>query len=297
MEDLNVGNIKKAEKYEDFLKRIENADILPTGEGEWSAEELKQKFEDVFREYGAIALEKNGGKIFTTLSGGLDSTLALAFLRKNFSEAEIITFTMGGSEKHQDVLHARLAAEKFDSNHKEFIPTADEIQEALAEYKEKFQADLEEATRTGDFDVYLLYKYISGLNPNTLLVHDGIDELMGGYWNHRKEKAEEDGRKITEEERRKIFEDYWKVLIPDHLNPLIRTSGNFNIDLLFPYLNPKIIEAVSRIPLDDRTSKEISKKPLREIAQELGVPKEILERSKRGQVGMLNVEELKKMVM
>lgn len=281
--------IGETEKYGELFKRVKETNILPTGEGEWSLEELKQKFDEVFREYGATALERNGGKIFTTLSGGLDSTTALAFLRKNFPNEEIVTFSMGGSENHPDILYARLAAEKFGSNHKEFIPTPDQIHETLMEYKEKFQVNLEEVTRTGDFDVYLLYKYISKLNPNTLLVHDGIDELMGGYWNHRKEETEE-GIKITEEERRKIFEDYWKVLKPDHLNPLIKASGHFNINLLFPYLDQRIIEAASRIPLDKRTSFEISKKPMREIAQELGVPKEILERPKRGQVGMLDRE-------
>jgi asparagine synthase (glutamine-hydrolysing) len=287
-EGLSANAPEGAEKYEDFLKRIEGTNILPTGEGEWSPEELRQTFEDVFKEYGLEALAKNNGKIFTTLSGGLDSSLALALLRKNFPNDEIVTFSMGGSTEHPDILHAHLAAQKFGSNHNEFIPTADETQEALAEYKEKFQADLNGATETGDFDVYLLYKYISRFHPDTLLVHDGIDELMGGYWNHRKEVAEEGGEKITEEERRKIFEGYWKDLIPKHLNPLIGTSSNFDINLLFPYLDPKIIEVASHIPLNDRTSVETSKKPTRKLAEELGVPKEILERQKRGQIGMLD---------
>jgi asparagine synthase (glutamine-hydrolysing) len=287
MEDLNkqipVKSPEGTEKYGEFLKRVEETDILPTGEGEWSPEELRQIFEDVFNKYGLEALAKNNGKIFTTLSGGLDSSLALALLRENFPTDEIVTFSMGGSTEHPDVLHARLAAEKFGSNHHEFIPTPDEIQEALAEYKkENEKSDLEMAAKTGDADVYLLYKYMSRFNPNTLLVHDGIDELMGGYWNHRKE--------ATEEEKREVFAGYWKVLVPDHLNPLIGTSSNFDINLLFPYLDPKIIEIASHIPLSERTSVETSKKPTRELARELGVPKEILERPKRGQVGMLDRE-------
>lgn len=275
-EDLIVS----AEKCGDFFERIERVDILPSKEKEWSLEGLKQDLESVFCEYGKIALEKNNGKIYTTLSGGLDSTLSLAFLRKNFPKNEIITFSMGGSVNHPDILHARLAAEKFGSSHNEFIPEASEIQEALEEYKVKFQSDLKEAVKTGDADVYLLYKYISKFHPNVLLAHDGIDELMGGYWNHRKD--------VAKAEKEKIFVDYWKELVPNHLEPLIKTADNFGINFLFPYLDQGIIESIACIPLEDRTSVEISKKPLREIAKELGIPKEILERPKRGQVGMLD---------
>lgn len=282
-EEFSAKNFEKAGKYSELFERTKKADILPAEKKAWSLEEFKQNLNDVFREYGEIALAKNNGKIFTTLSGGLDSTLALAFLRKNFPANEIITFSLGGNKDHPDILHARLAAEKFGSSHNEFIPKADDIREAIAEYKEKFQEnDSEKVVKTGDLDVYLLYKNISRFNPNVLIVHDGIDELMGGYWNHRKD--------ISKEEKEKIFSHYWERLAPDHLELLTRTCDNLNIDLLFPYLDQKIINAVSDIPLEDRTSKEISKKPLREIARELGVPKEIIERPKRGQVGMLDIE-------
>lgn len=271
------------EKHREFFERIKKTNILPAEKREWSLKELKQNLDNVFHEYGEIALARNNGKIFTTLSGGLDSTLALAFLRKNFPANEIITFSMGGSTNHPDILHARLAAKKFGSNHNEFIPKADEIHEALAEYKAKFQEnDLEKVTKTGGTDVYLLYKYILRFHPNILVVHDGIDELMGGYWDHRKN--------VPKTEKERIFTYYWERLVPDHLEPLTRKCDSFNINLLFPYLDPKIIKAVSCIPLEDRTSKKISKKPLREIAQELGVPKEIIERSKIGQHVMLDVE-------
>jgi asparagine synthetase B (glutamine-hydrolysing) len=272
-----------SEKYGELFERIKGTDILPIKGSEWSLENLEQEMNRVFFEYGKKALEENEGKIYMTLSGGLDSTLSLALLRKNFPTEEIITFSMGGNQNHPDILHARLAAEKFASNHYEFIPDENEIQNTLAEYKTNFpEKDLEKAVKTGDLDVYLLYKNISKFKPKVLLAHDGIDELMGGYWDHRKDNSES--------EKEKIFADFWNKLIPDHLVPLAKTSDNFKIDLLFPYLDERVIKTISNISLSDRTSIESSKKLLREIATTMGVPTEILTRPKRGQVGMLDIE-------
>jgi len=275
--------IVSAENQERLFERLERINILPAEKKEWSLDKLEQDLNGVFCDYGQLALEKNNGKIFLTLSGGLDSTLALAFLRNNFLEKEIVTFSMGGSVNHPDVLHARLAAKKFGSDHNEFIPTPEEIAQALEEYQKKTpEGDLKEVVKTGEVDMDLLYKYLSDFHPNVLLACDGIDELIGGYWDHRK---------ITpKEEKEKIFADYWNQLVPHHLIPLIKRGSDFGISFLFPYLDQKVIQSISGIPLEDRTSKEVSKKPLREIAGRLGVPAEILTRAKRGQVGMLDKE-------
>ena len=268
--------------YDQLFERIVKTDILPKTETGWSLDDLMQTMNQVFSEYGQAALEANDGKIFTTLSGGLDSTLALAFLRRNFSESEIVTISMGGTKDHPDIQHARLAAERFSTTHHEFIPNAAEIAEAIREYGEKFpEIDLRTAVEVGNTDVYLLYKYISGLNPEVILAHDGIDELMGGYWDHRKDSPPG--------ERAAIYNGFWDKLIPEHLLPLTTTSNEFNISLLFPYIDTQIVKIASNIPLNDRSTITESKKPLRALAQELGVPQKILIRPKRGQVGMLDL--------
>jgi len=278
--EIEDGVLKK---YGELFERVNETNILPVENNKWSLENLEQEMNQVFLEYGQNALDENDGRIYTTLSGGLDSTLALAFLRKNFPTEEIVTFSMGGTQNHPDIIHARLAANKFTTNHHEFIPIADEIKEVLEEYKSKLpENDLEKATETGDLDVYLLYKYISKFEPKVLLAHDGIDELMGGYWNHRKNSLP------TEKEA--IYTDFWNKLVPDHLAPLVTASNSFGIDLLFPYLDARIIETISNIPLSERSSFEKSKIPLRAMARALGVPEEILTRPKRGQVGMLDIK-------
>lgn len=253
----------------------------------WSPENLKIEMLKSFEEAGRKALEENQGVIYITLSGGVDSTLGLALLRKNFPEAKIVAFTMGGSEGHPDVVHAKIAAEKFQAEHREIIPGKDEIQETLAEYQKEFpDADIKKAVAEGNLDVYLLYKNISSLHPKLLIAYDGIDELMGGYWGHRKEKSIE--------ERKKAFAEYWNRLIPYHLQPLLATSQKFGIRLIFPYLNRRLAQTISEIPISDRVSDEIGKIPVRELARAFEVPKEIIKRSKRGQVGMLEIKGWKK---
>jgi len=274
--------------YGDILERVKKISVVSEKENkDWPIEELQNRLEGIFKEVGEKALLENQGKIYTTLSGGLDSTLALAFLRKNFPNEKIITFTLGGDEKHPDIRFARLAAEKFAAENNQIIPTPNELNEALAEYKQIFPGrDLKEAVAAGNFDVYLLYKNIKRLNPKSIIVHDGIDELMGGYWDHRKESSVE--------ERKKCFNEYWQKLIPEHLNPLIQTTQHFKIKLHFPYLEEKLIKFISEIPIEDRVVEGVGKKPLRDIAALMEVPKEIIDRPKRGQVGMTEIEDLRK---
>ncbi len=279
----SLRNPETENYYQKLFELIKETDIAVGNEKEWSLEKLKDSFINAFKTAGEKALKDNNGKIFTTLSGGLDSSLALAFLRKNFPEDEIVTFTMGGSEKHPDIEYGRLAAEKFKAIHQEIIPRPEEIQEAVAQYHEKFpEADLKEASKTGDIDVYLLYKKILEYpDVKTVIAHDGIDELMGGYWLHRQAKAAQ--------EKKEVFVDFWQRLIPKHLSPLIKTASSFDIRLIFPYLDSETVKAISQIPLEDRVAQGEGKKPLREIAKRLDVPEEIINRSKKGQLDMLEI--------
>lgn len=273
----------EASNHKELFDRIKNTDILPSPDNQKETEqkELQELLNTVFKEYGEQAIKVNDGKIFTTLSGGLDSTIALAFLRKNFPDITIETFTVGGDENHPDLQHARLVAKKFNSTHHEFVPSPDEIQGAFYDFKKAFP-DVDTIRHHGSLDVFMLYQYIKEAHPQTVIVHDGIDELMGGYWGHRKE--------IELTKKAKAFTNFWQELVPGHLEPLTRKANYFNIKLLFPYLDPRIVSAISQIPLDERTTKALSKIPLRNIAQELGVPQEIIDRPKRGQVGMLDRE-------
>lgn len=273
---------------EKVLEIVNAVEVVAANENRnWTTEGLKNEMGRSFETAGQKALEQNNGTIYVTLSGGVDSTLGLAILRDKFPDAKIIAFTMGGSEDHPDVVHARLAAEKFQAEHRVLIPSENDVAEAAFEYQKDFpEADIKQATAEGDFDVYLLYKYISKAGTKLMIAYDGIDELMGGYWGHRKGN--------TPEKRKKAFREFWDRLIPFHLKPLLATSKKFDIDIIFPYLDKNLAKIISEISVQDRVSDEVGKLPMRELAKMFGVPEEIIKRSKRGQVGMMEIEERRK---
>ncbi len=280
--------IEKIAEYESVFEIIRNVDTISEKEdNNWSLKELEDKLITPFKKAGEEALKNNVGVVYTTLSGGLDSTLSLSLLRKELGpEVKIATFTMGEDENHPDIQHARTAAEKFNTEHHEFIPTPNEIHTALENFKkDRPGEDLKKAVTEGDFDVYLLYKHISQFKPKTVIVHDGIDEQMGGYWKHRKD--------MPKKERKEIFRDLWKKLKPGHLDPLIKSSQQFNIHLLFPYLDKELVSFISKIPVEDRASERIGKKPLKKVAKHFNIPQEIINRPKRGAIGMTEIEKLK----
>ena len=62
-------------------------------------------------------IQTNPKKIAIALSGGVDSTLALFFLRKIFPESQIETISVKFAESHDESSTASKIAKYFDANH------------------------------------------------------------------------------------------------------------------------------------------------------------------------------------
>lgn len=213
-----------------------------------------------------------------TLSGGLDSTLSLAMLRTIFPAVPILAYTIGGGEAHPDLHYARIAAARFHITHFVEIPGTVEREDA----RRMLTAMGDASPSNGAVGVMRIYALMALQGTNAVIAHDGIDELMGGYWAHRSER--------DDAATRATFENLWKLLVPNHLEPLERKARSVNICVVFPYLQRAVVECISRIPLADRTSREESKKPLCALARKYGVPEEIIARRKRGFCDALDEE-------
>lgn len=257
----------------------------------WSLEGLGLILLDAFRTSATESMLCNGGRVFVALSGGLDSSYCVATLRNRLGDdCPIDTFTVGSSEQHPDVVHARMVAKLFHTEHHCLIPDEKRLRRvdnAKTPHPELFFGD----KKRGGYGVFLLMQMVReyaeeiGLtNSPAIITHDGIDELLGGYWEHRKHE--------TRFETEYAFETLWSELPKRHLIPLKKKADFCGVIPLHPYLHKSVVEYISYIPIGERTSREESKIPLRRLAERV-LPPEIISRRKLGFCdAMVSAEEI-----
>lgn len=252
--------------------------ILPSfEEPDWNLDDLHKVLEHAHRRCGNAVWNPY---ITLCLSGGLDSSLSLAILVKLYGTKRITACTIGSHSDHPDVRYAKMAAEAFGVSHSIFIPSQSWIDRAKVE----LSMMRGEAVTDGNAGVLLFYQFLNGCDVRKIISHDGIDELMGGYWPHRQHEGNDDLQ-------REAFDTQWKRLADVHLLPLERKAKICEIEVVFPYLQREVIEYIRRIPLSERTSRVESKMPLRALARRLGVPEPIIARRKIGFCSALALPE------
>jgi len=259
--------------WEDVIK----LPIIADRTKKWSPSMLERVLTDYIIRCSVECFILNNDTLCTTLSGGLDSSFCLAKLRKAVGpNNEIHSFTIGTNEDHLDIKFARMVSQEFDTIHHEIIPSKKEIHEAQEEILRLWE---DEVLWPGDVAVFLTYKSIAQNGFKAVIAHDGIDELLGGYWEHR--RYDEDKRK-----KKEVFEDFWSRIESEHLLPLEKKARHFGVKVILPYLQAGIVKYISKIPLNSRSNFIESKIPLRLIAKNY-LPDEIIRRSKKGFCGAL----------
>jgi len=246
----------------------------------WDLKGLRLVFLNTFFFSATDSMLSNNGRVFIALSGGIDSSYCVAEIREFCGKnCPIDTFTVGSSEQHPDVVHAKIIAELFNTEHHCLIPNNRDIREVNLLSEKQPQLFSEEKGKNGYGVFFLLQmvkKYAKEIGipgQPVLITHDGIDELLGGYWPHRKFE--------TQHETEEIFETFWRELPEKHLIPLKRKADFHDVIPLHPYLHRSVVEYISHIPVEERTSRAESKIPLRRLAEKV-LPPEIINRRKLG---------------
>jgi len=197
------------------------------------------------------------------LSGGIDSSILATMAKAVYPS--IPCFVIGNSKDHPDICAAMRLAREIELNLYVYMPNCLTIINTKKHLENRFK---------GDEAVYLILKYASHFT-NYILAGDGIDEQMGGYWEHTNEN-----RKFSS--REKIFQYFWDVLEEKHLSPAFQSAQKTGVSIDWVFLHDKIVNYIARIPISERIKNNIPKAIWRDFARLVGIPEWIINRPKRG---------------
>ena len=244
-------------------------------------------------------------KISIALSGGVDSTLVLASLRKSYPDINIDAISIKFANSVDETPMASKIAEKFDANHHVI-------------YLENYLSELPKAISQIKLPFWDLHWYYvakkSKTFSNVLISGDGGDEVFSGYTfrykkflsltNNNSTPQEKIVTYLSCHERDRVpdqeflfgrksnfsWNSIYELLLPYFDNPLSRLEQvfladyngkllynfnpinsrivkNFKIDVITPLLNKKLISYGLKIPTKFKynSSKNIGKLPLRKL--------------------------------
>ena len=247
----------------------------------------------------------NSQKVSIALSGGVDSTLVLASLRKSYPDINIDAISIKFANSVDETSMASKIAEKFNANHH-------------IVYLENYLSELPKAISQIKLPFWDLHWYYvakkSKTFSNVLISGDGGDEVFSGYTfryekflsltNNKSTPKEKILAYLSCHERDRVpdqeflfgkksnfsWNSIYELLLPYFDNPLSRLEQvfladyngkllynfnpinsrivkNFNIEVVTPLLNKKLISYGLKIPTKFKynESKNIGKLPLREI--------------------------------
>ena len=163
----NILTLRYNLSIKPILPKLTEKDFIST-KTNFSTEFIEETIVNTFKKN----IDKDCKKISIALSAGIDSTLNLAILRKNFPNLEINAISMHFANSIDETPKAEKIAKYFDANH-EIISLDNfliELPKAISITKQPFW----------DLHWYHIVK-MAKTQSGYLISGDGGDELFGGY--------------------------------------------------------------------------------------------------------------------
>jgi asparagine synthase (glutamine-hydrolysing) len=209
------------------------------------------------------------------LSGGLDSSLITALVNKFHSKQKLITFSIG-LEGAEDLKYANIVAQYLQTDHREYIVTAEQMLQAIPTVIEKIET-YDVTTIRASTPMYLLSKYIKDTTDITVLFSgEGSDEASGSYmYFHNAPNQTEFQKEII-----RLMKDlhYFDVLRCD------KSTASAGLEVRVPFLDKEFlqyylgIDPAFKIPQKNRIEKHL----LRKSFDNGLLPDSVLWRAKEG---------------
>ena len=215
--------------------------ILPEDFKEIQYNEPETSIEGYIREKIRNEVGKNLDKIGISLSSGVDSTLVLALLRKEFPSIEIESLSIKFSQSTDETNASKKISEKFDTNHHvlEIDNFLEELPQAINIVKQPFW----------DLHWYYLVKKMKELTP-IFLSGDGGDELFGGYtFRYKKflDQIKHHDEKLSVEEKIILYLNcHERDWVPDQ-ELIFGDECKFNWEEIYNILRPHFNNSLSNL--------------------------------------------------
>ena len=194
--------------------------------------------EQSIRKSISTELDSNSKKIGISLSSGIDSTLVLALLRKEFPSTDIESVSVKFSESIDETDISKKISEKFDTNHHilEIDNFLEELPKAISIVKQPFW----------DLHWYYLIKKMKSLT-NVFLSGDGGDELFGGYtFRYKKFLELTNENSSTKEKIISYLNCHERDWIPDQ-ELIFGNECKFNWEEIYQLLEPYFNNSLSNL--------------------------------------------------
>jgi len=194
--------------------------------------------EQSIRKSISTELDSNYKKIGISLSSGIDSTLVLALLRKEFPSTDIESISVKFSESTDETDVSKKISEKFHTNHHilEIDNFLEELPKAISIVKQPFW----------DLHWYYLVKKMKSLT-NVFLSGDGGDELFGGYtFRYKKFLELTNENSNTKEKIISYLNCHERDWIPDQ-ELIFGNECKFNWEEIYQILEPYFNNSLSNL--------------------------------------------------
>ena len=194
--------------------------------------------EQSIRKSISTELDSNSKKIGISLSSGIDSTLVLALLRKEFPSTDIESVSVKFSESIDETDISKKISEKFDTNHHilEIDNFLEELPKAISIVKQPFW----------DLHWYYLVKKMKNLT-NVFLSGDGGDELFGGYtFRYKKFLELTNENSSTKEKIISYLNCHERDWVPDQ-ELIFGNECKFNWEEIYQILEPYFNNSLSNL--------------------------------------------------
>ena len=171
------------------------------------------------------------------LSGGVDSSIIAALMKKNIENLDSFTVGMKGAD---DLYYSKLVADNLKTKHNELIYTREDMLKVLPEviyHLESFDAPLVRSA----IPSYFLAK-LAGEQVKVVLAGEGADELFSGY----KYLGKIQEKKDLDLELRKITGNLHQT----NLQRVDRMTMAHSVEGRVPFLDSEFLSYVISIPVE-----------------------------------------------